>query len=1062
MNARLVAIFTGPALAGLALLTLLDAAAKGAVILLVAAFAALVMRRASAASRHHVWLCALGCALVLPLASWMLPQWRVLPDWMRWEELPKRLMAAPAAQTASASMAMKTTATTPNAPVTGESSAAVLPPAPSHPTIRHQASRIPSEPFRLDARWLLGVWAVGSAILLLPLALSAFALGRKCRRTQIVNEGALAEAAARAQRDLGFGQRVRVLLGERDAMPMVWGVFRPCLLLPADAIEWTPQRLRAVLLHELAHLQRRDPLWQLVAHCGLALHWFNPLAWFAVRRLRIEQERACDDFVLRAGIRASEYAADMLAIVGSLRPAPFSAAALTMANLARLEGRITGILDGARNRRALTGWLAVAAVFVATAIALPLAMLRAADERKADAANAGAQPKDKDAQVLFQKWQASARGDGKIPGGLIGRLGAKVNEFIRNNTGDNSGDPFAKKFEPLVARFDASHDWTPADAVALLDAVAAVHTIPIEVTMEYDAQNSFKPAAPLPPELAGAPWGNPAANGLRAAWLLEPRAPEYPLGTSLKTRVLFHNSGKDTAVFVAESFNQPGHKARDAKGAEININAVEWTTLSRPWLFRLAPGEFCEVWAPGIGVGAHKRNEEENWADIRVGSWVEANAGDDVTLAPGALAATKLNGRAASGGPQDAMELWQDIIADRVERELPLPAGAADRERILRTVTRDLFNAAPTPEEIAAFVTDKSPDAVDALEKRLLHRPGIAPFAGTLAPGEIKFRVTPADPVADKRPRVAIGPGRYTLDDQTRLIIVANFVDGRRTSDVEIRFWIKSNPPYPPHAIKVPDGWGTYAFVCRPRAGMLWLLSKGEVRRIDYSNPLKVTDTPANDLPAEFRDEVKRQLDIHGISDAQQAEIFEKPVPPAATPAPKTADASPTVAPALGPVQPITDGTSSAQVLRAVGQEPVVILTGRALTASPDSTSREGSVTMEVATSDKTITIRYTWPEDAPGFLDLKTGGYPVSRFDLSRGRVFFVHFEKLEFSADVFQVPAAVKVPAITSPETLTQAAAAVTAWHGASDVPCTLGVQPRPRARGRIQERPAIGCRR
>ena len=64
--------------------------------------------------------------------------------------------------------------------------------------------------------------------------------------------------------------------------------------------------MQAVLLHELAHLRRRDPLWQLVAHCGLALHWFNPLAWFAVRRLRIEQERACDDFVLRAGIRASE------------------------------------------------------------------------------------------------------------------------------------------------------------------------------------------------------------------------------------------------------------------------------------------------------------------------------------------------------------------------------------------------------------------------------------------------------------------------------------------------------------------------------------------------------------------------------------------------------------------------------------------------------------------------------------------------------------------------------------------------------------------------------------
>ena len=57
------------------------------------------------------------------------------------------------------------------------------------------------------------------------------------------------------------------------------------------------------------------------------------------------------------------------------------------------------------------------------------------------------------------------------------------------------------------------------------------------------------------------------------------------------------------------------------------------------------------------------------------------------------------------------------------------------------------------------------------------------------------------------------------------------------------------------------------------------------MRKIDYSNPRKVTDTPANDLPAEFRDEVKRQLDIHEVSAAQQAEIFEKPGLPNATPA---------------------------------------------------------------------------------------------------------------------------------------------------------------------------------
>ena len=132
---------------------------------------------------------------------------------------------------------------------------------------------------------------------------------------------------------------------------------------------------------------------------------------------------------------------------------------------------------------------------------------------------------------------------------------------------------------------------------------------------------------------------------------------------------------------------------------------------------------------------------------------------------------------------------------------------------------------------------------------------------------------------------------------------------------------------------------------------------------------------------------------------------------------------------------PVTDGTFMAQVLNVPGHEQVVILTKRAFTVSADSTSRTGSITLPVNTSDKTLTIVYSWPEATPGVIDLKTGGYPVSRFDLSRGRVFFVHFEKLEFSADVFQVPAAVKVSAISSPESLTQAAERVAAWYAGAD---------------------------
>ena len=80
---------------------------------------------------------------------------------------------------------------------------------------------------------------------------------------------------------------------------------------------------------------------------------------------------------------------------------------------------------------------------------------------------------------------------------------------------------------------------------------------------------------PLPDELKNAPWGEAQPNGLRVAWLLEPRALKYRLGTPLKSRILFHNSGKNAVVFRALTFNQSGsHKAHDANGEEINIVSV--------------------------------------------------------------------------------------------------------------------------------------------------------------------------------------------------------------------------------------------------------------------------------------------------------------------------------------------------------------------------------------------------------------------------------------------------------------------------------------------------------
>jgi hypothetical protein len=148
------------------------------------------------------------------------------------------------------------------------------------------------------------------------------------------------------------------------------------VLLPGDAGEWQAERRRVVLLHELAHIQRRDCLTQILAQAACALHWFNPLAWAAARRCAIERERACDDRVLESGTRASEYAGHLLDMARLLHcRQDWALAAVAMARRSHFEGRLLAILDPglrrARSRRAagLTGVLLAA-------VALPLAAMR--------------------------------------------------------------------------------------------------------------------------------------------------------------------------------------------------------------------------------------------------------------------------------------------------------------------------------------------------------------------------------------------------------------------------------------------------------------------------------------------------------------------------------------------------------------------------------------------------------------------------------------------------------------------------------------------------------------
>ncbi len=150
-------------------------------------------------------------------------------------------------------------------------------------------------------------------------------------------------------------------------IPAVFGLFRPVVILPNHSSTWLEDRLIAVLQHEIIHVIRMDWPVRITARFAATIYWFNPLVWWAKRRLDLEQEMACDEEVLSLGSRASSYACHLLGIARTAvhRPA-LAVAGLEMARRSDLEERIMSILNRPKHRK------------VGLAVILPAAILTAA------------------------------------------------------------------------------------------------------------------------------------------------------------------------------------------------------------------------------------------------------------------------------------------------------------------------------------------------------------------------------------------------------------------------------------------------------------------------------------------------------------------------------------------------------------------------------------------------------------------------------------------------------------------------------------------------------------
>ncbi len=192
------------------------------------------------------------------------------------------------------------------------------------------------------------LWSVAALVALAPLFLAHLRLRRLVKRAVVCGDECRTHLLQELCEELKIARAPTLLVYPGSLMPMATGVLRPSIVLPFDCLSWTQARWRIVLLHELAHIARRDLLAQRSARFVAALWWFQPLSWSVLGLLRRESERACDELVISRGVRPSDYAAELLAIAQTFSAnRPASAAGIAMAREAGLQSRLQAILKPA-------------------------------------------------------------------------------------------------------------------------------------------------------------------------------------------------------------------------------------------------------------------------------------------------------------------------------------------------------------------------------------------------------------------------------------------------------------------------------------------------------------------------------------------------------------------------------------------------------------------------------------------------------------------------------------------------------------------------------------------
>ncbi|MGJ8561217.1 MAG: M56 family metallopeptidase [Litorimonas sp.] len=504
---------------------------------------------------------------------------------------------------------------------------------------------------------LIAIWLIGLVIGSLWVLVRQRRFTRRLARMSLAPDAIMRGEIARAARQSGLKTAPILRMSLSNDGPMVYGLFRPVIILPTNFTQkFTPAQRHLALLHEMSHVQRGD-LWTASAMMAFRLiFWPNPLVHLAWPRFRADQEAACDATVLRLTGEAAraDYAETLLtaartATQNAGRANPVSGTGLTLSLHHPIKERLMTLGTSNNSRRGASRWGLAAVLLTGAALTAPLSLADGPQTPDAPHTTTTSTSSQKTVQVIRSQNSEDDKSGYEI------RNEDGVKTYLRVSR-DGTTEKLTK--EQLEAEYDID-----------IDTLLAVK------------------APPTPPPYVARLNGEPGLNALVPT----------PPSTHLRTMILNKtgdSKGRSFEVKVEDGVKHVFRIEEDGTRTEISADELGEFTELETFVFK-GNDKFPAVDGEKKIRIFTTNNEMSNWItdDGKEQSFIFSQGGDIST----AMAEGRL--RAA----QSMLESTDKMLADMRE------TADGDAQKDLRSAERELEKARKALEKARAAI-EKSSD----------------------------------------------------------------------------------------------------------------------------------------------------------------------------------------------------------------------------------------------------------------------------------------------------------------------------------------------------------------